>query len=250
MKKIIPLSLCLLSAVIFIGVPAQAKTTVASTASPTTLVAQQGVAQSLLQLTAEQPASAQATLTLADLPPGFTQLPPELAAAIASRLDALRQQLGQENLKPENFFAFVNQQNFQVVLGFTGKLPDQPAQTSLDTSLKRLQQPEVQQKMMSQLQEKLKGMGRIKVTEYKALPEFNNVANASTGMALGLEIQGQPIHLDFTAFRRNSVGAFTAVMYANGKQPAITLGDLAQKLDGRIVNLSADARRSSLPKVD
>lgn len=246
MAKIIPLSLCLLTAVMFAGVPAQATIASALTASPTPLIAQQGITQSIPKIAAEQSTSAQATLTLADLPPGFTELPPELATAVASRLDSLRQQLGQENLKPDNFFAFVNQQNFQVILGFTGKLPNQPEQTSFDTNLKRLQQPEAQQQMMSQIQEKLKGMGGIKVTEYKALPALNEMANASTGMTMGLEIQGQPLRLDFAAFRRNSVGAFTAVMYGNGEKPVLPLGDVAQKLDGKITQVSSNAHRSSL----
>jgi hypothetical protein len=239
MAKIISLTLCLLTGVFFAGVPAHAMSATASTVYPTPLIAQQGIAQTLPQIAAEQSASTQATLTVADLPPGFTALPPQIAAAIASRLDSLRQQLGQENLKPENFFAFVNQRNFQVVLGFTSKLPNQVAEENFDTSLKQLQKQEAQQQMISQLQQQLKNFGGIKVTEYNALPEFNNVANASTGMALGLEIQGQPLRLDFTAFRRNTVGAFTAVMYPNSKQPTIGLKDVAQKLDDRIVKLPA-----------
>lgn len=238
MAKIISWTLCLLTGVFFAGIPAQATLATALPVYPTPLIAQQGIAQTLPNIAAEQPASKQATLTLTDLPPGFTALPPELATAIASRLDSLRQQLGQENLKPENFFAFVNQQNFQVVLGFTSQIPDRLAQDNFDTSLKKLQQQDAQQRVMSQLQEKLKTFGGIKVTEFNTLPEFNNVANASTGMALGLDVQGQPLRLDFTAFRRNTVGAFTAVMYPKSKQPAIALGDLAQKLDGKIVQLS------------
>jgi hypothetical protein len=235
MAKRISVSFCLLTGVIFTWVPAQAAMTTALTESRTQLLAHPGIAETIVQIATEQSVSTTATLTLEDLPPGFTELPPELATQVASRLDILRQQLGQGNLKPENFFTFVNPQNFQIVLGFTGKLPNKPEQASFDSSLQQLQQAEAQQQMLSQLQEKLKAFGEIKVTDSGTLPGLNDVANASTGLTLGLEMQGQPLRMDLAAFRRNTVGAFTAVMYAKGGQPAVAVGDVARKLDGRIV---------------
>lgn len=229
------MSFCLLTGVIFAWVPAQAAMTTALTESRTQLLAHPGIAESIPQIVTEQSVSTTATLTLEDLPPGFTELPPELATQVASRLDILTKQLGQGNLKPENFFTFVNPQNFQIVLGFTGKLPNKPEQASFDSSLQQLQQAEAQQQMLSQLQEKLKAFGEIKVTDSGTLPGLNDVANASTGLTLGLEMQGQPLRMDLAAFRRNTVGAFTAVMYAKGGQPAVAVGDVARKLDGRIV---------------
>ncbi len=240
------MSACLLTSIIFAGVPAQSTTTTALTASPRQPVAQQGLAEIIPQLAAEKPAATEAILRLEDLPTGFTELPPELATEVASRLDGLRQQLGQGNLKPENFFAFVNPQNFQIVLGFTGKLPNQQEQASFDSSLQQLQQPESQQQILNRIQEKLKTFGEIKVTEYSMLPEVNNLANASTGVSLGLEMRGQPLRMDFVAFRRNSVGAFTAVMYPKAGKPAVAVGDVARKLDGRIVQVSADTYHSPL----
>ncbi|MEW6492117.1 MAG: hypothetical protein AB1589_06155 [Cyanobacteriota bacterium] len=243
MAKKISLSLCLFLGVIVNGIPAQATITKAPTVSQSPLSAQSGIAPTLLQLVAQQAAPAQpATLTLEDLPPGFTELPPELAAKIASRLEVLREQMGQGNMKPENFFAFVNPKTFQVVLGFTGKFPNEAQQTSFDTNLQQLHQPEAQERTLSLLQENLKAFGSIKVTEYRALPELNNLANASTGIALALEMHNQPLRLDLAAFRRNSMGAFTGVMYANGQQPVIAVADVAQKLDHRLEQLSSDFR--------
>jgi len=245
MAKTLSLALCLLTSLIIAGVPAQA---IGATEYPTPAIAQQGIGQMLLQIAAEQSVSAP-TLTLDDLPPGFTALPPEIASAIASRLDSLRQQVAQVDLKPENFFAFVNQQNFQVVLGFTGKLPNEQEQANFDASLQKLQQPEAQQQAIALLQEKLKKIRGMKVTEYRPLPEANNLANASTGLALDMEMQGQPLRLDFAAFRRNGTGAFAAVMYAKSGKSAISVGDVAQKLDNRIVKLSAQANRPPLISV-
>ena len=249
MPKRISLTLCLLTGVIFSGVPVEAARATSPASSSVQPIAQYGIAETFTQIAAEQPTAAQAMLTLKDLPSGFRELPPELAAEFASRLNVLSQQVGQGSLKPENFFAFVNPENFQIVLGFTNKFPNQPEQASFDASLQQLQKPEVQQQILSQLQEQLKAYGEIKVTEYTALPGLNNLANASTGITLALEMQGQPLRLDFATFRRNTVGAFTAVMYPKGEQAAIAVGDVARKLDGRILQLSADANRSSLATV-
>lgn len=242
MPKRISLSFFLLFGIILAGVPAHAAITKASAASQKLPVAQQGIAETLLQMAAEQPAP-KAALTLSDLPSGFTELPPEISAALSSRLEVFSQQLGQGKMKPENFFAFVNPENFQIVLGFTSKIPNQPEQTSFDANLQQLQKPEVQQQMLSQLQEKVKKLGDIKVIEYKALPDLNNLANASTGIAMELEMKGQPLRIDCAAFRRNSVGAFTAVMYPKGEQPKLAVGEVAQKLDTRIVQIPAGINR-------
>lgn len=244
MAKKLSLSLCLLAGVIIAGVPARAAITTAPTVSQLPLTAKPGIVKSILQIAADQTAPKQATLTVEDLPSGFRELPPELAASIASRLEVLKQELGQGNMKPENFFAFVNPQNFQIVLGFTGNLPNQAEQASFDASLEQVKQPEIQQRTMSVLQEKLKAFGAIKVTEYRLIPDLNNVANASTGMTLAMEMKGQPLRMDLAAFRRNAMGAFTAIMYTNGEQPVVGVGDLARKLDLRIEQLSANTTSS------
>lgn len=240
MAKRISLSLCLLAGVIVAGVPAQAAITTAQTLSQPLLTAKQGTIKTVLQMAAEQLAPTPATLTVEDLPSGFTELPPEVTTMLASRLEIVKQELGQGNMKPENFFAFVHPKNFQIVLGFTGKLPNQSEQASFDASLDKANQPDVQQQTLSVLQENLKSFGEIKVTEYRSIPDLNNLANASTGMTLAMEMQGQPLRLDLAAFRRNATGVLTGIMYANGEQPLVGVGDLARKLDQRIEQFSAN----------
>lgn len=215
--------------------------------TPTRAIAKLGITDTILKLAAE-PTPAATSLTLKDLPSGFTELPPEISAALSSRLDVLSQQIGQGTLKPENFFAFVNPQNFQIVLGFTSNIPDQPQQASFDANMQQLSKPEVQQQMLSQLQERLKKLGEVKVTEYRTLPGLNDLANASTGLTLGLETRGQPLRVDVAAFRRNSTGAFTAVMYPLGKQPQVNVGDVARKLDGRIVQPASPSGATNQPR--
>lgn len=227
-----PLSLCLLTSTLWFGASIA---TIAQ--APIPEPAQEAPAQA----PTPAPASSNIKLTLEDLPAGFQELPPEVAAAIASNLEVLRQQLTQANIKPENFFAFVNQENFQIVLGFTGNMPSEPDRANFDASLQEMQNPEAQQKMLSLLRERLKGYQGLEVVEYKSLPELNNLGNASSGMSLALKLQQQPVRMDVAAFRRNRVGALTAVIYANGKQPLVPVGDVVRKLDGRILQVSPAA---------
>lgn len=243
MAKRKSLSFFLLLGFSLASIPTQATMATTATTWPTQSIAQQRVETPANPAT-EPATSTAATLTLEDLPAGFQKLPPQIAAQMASRLSSLGQKLGQENLKPENFFAFVNPQKFQIVLGFTTKLPEKQAQASFDASIQQLEKPEVQQRMQILLQEQLKTLGGAKVTECKALPGLNNLANASTALTIGIEMQGQPLRMDVAAFRRNSVGAFTGVMYTNDRSPELGVGDVARKLDGRIVKLASANNRS------
>lgn len=233
----IPLSLYLLSGILFTGNPVHAAipVTQASTASPT-------VPQRISQAST----SANVKLLLEDLPEGFQELPPELAASLASQFRLLTQQFQQANLNPENLFAFVNPESFQIVLGFTSPLSSEQDWVSFDTNVQQLQQPEIQQLLVSQLKQRLQGMGKINVLEYKPLPELNNLADTSTGFTLGIDMEGTPLQLDMATFRRGGMVAFTGVMYLNGQMPLIQVGDVAQKLDGRIVKVSAQSYPASL----
>lgn len=232
MANKLALTLSLLTGAILAGTPA-----VTVFAAPVPVV-----------ITQQQSAKPAVKLTLADLPPGFQELPPELTAQIATRLEPFRQQLAKANIKPEDFFAFVNPENFQLVMGVAGDLPNQQAQTQFDASLQQLQNPELQQRLLSQLQASLKSFKGIEVVDYKSLPALNNVANASTGFTLSVKMQEQPVNFDMATFRRGQVAAFTAVMYVNGETAQVAVKDVATKLDNRIVQSSAAVNSSPLVK--
>ncbi|HBB35165.1 MAG TPA: hypothetical protein DDZ80_30775 [Cyanobacteria bacterium UBA8803] len=229
MAKIIPLSLCLLASILWCAAPATAAMSTTQTAT---------------NLNASPPIVAQTPtpatnfkLTLEDLPSGFQELPPELTASLASQFQLFRQQFSQVNLNPDNLFAFVNPESFQVVMGFTSVLPNESDRTMFDVGLQQLQQPETQQLLVSELQQKLQGMrslGSVKVLDYKPLPQLNNLADTSTGFTLGIEMRRQPMRFDMATFRRNDVVAFTTVMYLDQEEPLIGVGEVARKLDNRI----------------
>lgn len=184
------------------------------------------------------------TLTLQDLPPGFQELPADLRPKIAAQLDIIKRASGQQNLSLDNYFAFVNPQQLEVVLGFSSLLPNQPlALLRFDARLQQLQQPKLRQQLVSRLQEALKASQiGINVVEQAALPDLNNLANTSAGMTFALQMQSLPLlRSDIAAFRRNQFGLLTAVVYLDGSKPAISLKDVATKLDDRILQSSPTA---------
>lgn len=203
-----------------------------------------------------------ATLTVEDMPPGFQAVPPQMTANF---VEMLRKQLGQFSINPQNLFAFITQpnnspnsssttssqnspsttnspnsqsttssQNSQIVVGYTGIFPDKTAQDNFDAALKQMQQPEMQQQLLSQIREQLKNSAGIEIQEYSLIPELNNFAEASTGMSLKILMAGQPMRIDIGSFRRNTTGALAAVMYPEGQTPKISLSEVARKLDTRI----------------
>ena len=229
MLKKLPLTLCLLTGVIFSG-------TIVRAAIQQRIV-QSGITEPAnSQIIAQQTSLSAATLTVEDLPTGFQQLPPVLVSQFAGQFEAFSQQLALGNLNPENFFAFVNPATFQVVLGFTGDVPEQSEQMNFDTNIQKLNDPQTQEQMVDLLTEKLKEFGGVQIENYASMPEMKTVADASAGMTMLVNMQGQPLRLDIASFRRNDVVVFTGVLYPNEQESLVQVGDLVKKLDKRIVN--------------
>lgn len=241
MAKKVLLTLSLLCGVILASSHPQA----ALSSTITQPVTQPSMAAIVTEMVAQNQASSNLKLTLEDLPPGFQELPPALAGEIATKLNSFRQQLALANIKPEDFVAFVNPQNFQVVIGVTGNLAKAQEQASFDANLQQLKKPAVQEQLLGQLRQELKSFGGVEVVNYNSLSDLNKLANASTGFGVDLNVLGQPARMDMAVFRRNAVGAFTAVMYLNGQEPTVLVGDVARKLDGKIVKSSPTANLSS-----
>ncbi len=236
---------CLLTSAVLAAAPIQA-VPVAQAPQPSV----QPTPVTPLPATPNLPAAGQqavpvATITAQDLPAGFKEIPPEIKQQINARLEPFKQVLARENLPVDNFFAFVNQTNFQLVFGFTGMLPNQPQQAKFDAAVQRFQQPQVLQEEMSKLQQKLQSYPAVKLVDYKTLPDLNNkVANTSTGLTLQFDFQRQPVRVDVAGFRRNKTGAFTAVLYPTKVVPLVAVKDVATKLDSRILQLPPAASNS------
>ncbi len=176
--------------------------------------------------------SSPTVLTIQDLPPGYKEIPPELKKLIATQLEPFYQILTKENLPLNNFFAFIEPQKMEVVMGFTGILVSPEQQVKFDNALKEVQTPEFQQQI-TKLGQRLKSVQGVEILGYKTLPEFNNLANASTGLSLDTKIQETPVKFDVVGFRRDRLSAFTAVLYPTGNQPSVSVKDVVAKLDAR-----------------
>ncbi|MBE9118695.1 hypothetical protein IQ249_22660 [Lusitaniella coriacea LEGE 07157] len=172
-------------------------------------------------------------LTPEDLPSGFQEIPPAIRSQLAAQFKVFGEQFGQEDLDVENFFAFFNPQSFQAVMGFTGDLGTPEQQERFDANLQKLQEPDVQTQILESVQERLKEFGNIEITNPSVLSELNDVADASTGLSVEVKMQSQAFRIDMASFRRNEMGAFTAVIYRQSDSP-IAIKDLAEKLDRRI----------------
>ncbi|HEY9690864.1 MAG TPA: hypothetical protein V6D15_01535 [Oculatellaceae cyanobacterium] len=183
-------------------------------------------------------------LTVQDLPAGFQPLSPEVATIISTQLEAFKGKLNLANIKTEDVFAFINPDTLQVVVGMTANLPQQTDQARFDASVQDLQKPAVQAQMVAQLKEQLKLMPQVpvQVVDYKTLANMDKLATTSTGLQVGVNIIGQSVNMDLGVFRREKVGALTAVVYMNGDQPSLSITDAARKLDSKIIQSTSAAR--------
>ncbi|MFB2878307.1 hypothetical protein [Floridanema aerugineum] len=226
MKNKFSLSLCVLTSAIW-----------ASTSIP--VVFAQTPEAATQQLPAATPVPTQsynnAVLTAQDLPAGFKELPPEITAQIQTQFEILSTQLAKAGMKPEKYFAFIDQKSLQIVVGFTGLISNQSDRANFDSTLKQMQQPEYQQQMIAQIRQSINSNQGLKILDYGMIPTVNNIADTSTGMTVAVDMQGQVLQLDLAAFRRSNVGAFTAIMYRKGDRPSVNLDAVARQLDTRIV---------------
>ena len=234
MTKKLPLLLSLLASIVLTG--SYSKGAIAQPAN------QAKVSTTTVQLAATDAQTKPGVkLTLQDLPAGFQPLSPEVSAMIATQLEAFKGKLNLANIKTEDVFAFVNPNTLQVIVGMTANLPTQTDQAKFDASLKDLQKPAVQEQMLAELKQQLKLMPQVpvQVVSYKTLTDMDKLATTSTDLQVGVNIIGQAVNMDMGIFRREKVGALTAVLYMNEDQPTLSITDAARKLDSKIIQSTA-----------
>ncbi|AFZ14597.1 hypothetical protein Cri9333_3787 [Crinalium epipsammum PCC 9333] len=235
MTKKLPLLLSLLASIVLTGSYSKG-----AIAQPTN---QAKVSTTTVQLAAtETQTKPGIKLTVQDLPAGFQPLSPEVATVIATQLEAFKEKLNLANIKTEDVFAFINPDTLQVIVGMTANLPTQTDQARFDASLQDLKKPAVQEQMVAELKEQLKSLPQVpvEVVSYNTLTDMDKLATTSTGLQVGVNIIGQSVNMDLGVFRRENVGALTAVLYMKGDQPALSITDAARKLDSKIIQSTAN----------
>ncbi len=215
--------LCLLTSAILAVTPAQAEPVVPTTPPATTPIP-----------TTPPVTTAPVKLTLLDLPEGFQELPADVKSMLTSRLAALKSTLPIDKVPLENLFAFVQPNKLEVVMGFTDNLA-QPQQAQFDTILQNLQKPEAVSQFAAKLKEQIQQVPGVQVSDPQIIPQDTKIGNNSAGMTFTITMQGIPMRMDITSFRRGGVAAMTAVTYIDKVKPVISVKDIANKLDSRIV---------------
>lgn len=180
---------------------------------------------------AQAPAERSLKLTLADLPQGFVEPPPAVAAQMVQQLEALSGQFQQSGVSPEDFYVYIHPTRLQIVVGFNGVVSN-PEQ--FDYYLTQSQQPEQQTKITALIEQRLAGMDGIDLTHYETLEAVNGVGDRAAGIHMGLTLYESQFNTDLVTFRRGNVGLFTAVMYPQDQTPLVELLTLATQLDQRI----------------
>ncbi|MDB9503611.1 hypothetical protein PN441_11070 [Spirulina major CS-329] len=180
---------------------------------------------------AQAPAETALKLTLADLPQGFIEPPPAVAAQMVQQLEALSGQFQQSGVSPEDFYVYIHPTRLQVVVGFNGVVSDREL---FDYYLTQSQQPEQQIKITELIQQRLAPMDGIDLTRYETLETVNGVGDRAAGIHLGLTLYDTQFSSDLVTFRRGNVGLFTAIMYPQDQTPLVELLTLATTLDQRI----------------
>lgn len=167
-------------------------------------------------------------LTLQDLPAGFTEMPPATIQKLVSRLNSL---------KPGSVFAYQknDDQQFQIVAGFTTPLPNRIERAKFDADIRE----------QTFSQEFAKGLNsssnkQVQFTNPTALTLEEKIGEVSGGVKTQGKIQGVTMNVELALFRRGKIGSFLMMIYLDGSKPAITISEAARQLDKRIMELKPD----------
>jgi hypothetical protein len=160
---------------------------------------------------------ANVTLRLEDLPRGFTAMPP-------AELAKLKEDLSQEQIDVENVFAFVAQEQFQLIMGITTRLETAQQQAQFDELLR---DPE---KLKSLLTENLQDTNE----PAQALNNINNIGDVAAGVSLRVDLDRLLARLEILVFRKNQMGALVFVLYRDGQRSLYPIAEVGRKLDQRI----------------
>lgn len=167
-----------------------------------------------------------AVLTLDDLPPGFAVMPPE-------QLGLTPEDLSGEGFEAESVFTFLEPSTFQLIMGFTILVPDTIQQAGFDLALRN---PEF---LLNQF---AGGMGATAVIEQQALPDLDDIGDASTGLTVVADLEGISMRIDMVVFRTGLAGAMVMLMYPDGVDPDISIGETAHRLEEKLAEVLSSGK--------
>lgn len=209
MKSVLQIVFCLLTSIIIADIPVQALT-----ANNFTYIVQN-------QNIAELPDLSRAVITLEDLPPGFEEKENSIS-------------------KSQVLFSFLRENNIssQFILGITGLLDDRFEEALLKLNQEqwqRLLEKFIKSFSINHDEDFKKYFGRLFIIlDSRDLTILNEIGEVSGGQSRLVKISGQPFRMDTVVFIRGRVMAYVLVLYLEDDVAAVSIIDLARKLDARI----------------
>ncbi|MGE5659742.1 MAG: hypothetical protein ACM37W_24375 [Actinomycetota bacterium] len=181
-----------------------------------------------VQNIAQKPDLSKIVITQQDLPSDFQTANP-------AELEQLRRNISLQELPIQSVFQFsTNPENMVqlgVVMGGTYWISNSLAQTDFMSNPDRLMRQLTG--VVGDLNQDFPGLdlGRHPTQQLTNLESIGDFASGATRV---INTIGFPIRMDLVAFRRGRVVAFVGVGYIEGTRPAVSVVELARKLDSRI----------------
>jgi hypothetical protein len=159
-----------------------------------------------------------ARISLDELPKGFKEIATDelLTAQKAS---------GNDEFAPDGFFAFVNANDFHLILGMDFLLIDAVDKLGFNLALRDAE---------NSLKEFAGAMGGQNVREAKILEGLDTLGEKQTAMTMLADVEGVPMRVNAVMFRRDTVGGLLFSMTVEGQPENISLQELGKLFDQHI----------------
>lgn len=174
-----------------------------------------------------RPEPSEATITLADLPTSFDEMPAEI-------VDDLKSDLTGDPYPAEAVFAFWDIGGPEFLIGFTTIVATEDDQAQLDSVLSTF------------TEFFLRGMtsvfGASLSQEIETLSPLEGIGELAVGVTTVVEYRDDPLRFDVIGFRRETIAAWVVHIYIDGAQTNVSVDEVARRLDGHILdNLHAES---------
>jgi hypothetical protein len=166
----------------------------------------------------------QAVLTLDDLPFGYVEIPN------SEFEDSFDFSSGEAGLEYSSVFIFMNPIDFEIIMGFTTLITRTIQQTTTDLQLNN---PDLLMDFF------VSGLTSDIQTTVEKIPitGLDDIGDSSAGLRILMSDEELSMKFDIAIFRQGEVMGLLMLMYEDGTTPSISIQELAQKFDQRVVDV-------------
>ncbi len=161
-----------------------------------------------------------AVLTLADLPAGFVEMPPEELGFSPSSFSS-------QGMQFASSFGYANTADMEFLFGFNYLLLGSAGKVSFDVMINN---PDL---MTQSLTTGFTSQGGS-VEGQETLTGLEEIGDIASGVGLVVNTGGIRMRMDVITFERGSTGSVLLVMYLDGATPPVSSASAAEKWDGKI----------------